>query len=114
IKQKRLFNNKLELQKLFKNKKKINEPNQTYIKIDYVSELVRRQEEVNEKLLYAFYGLQANYQQQAYAARNRWEALDGQMKELGDSHLRQEKLSEDTVASQHRLEQQVTNLHDIL
>src|SRR5699024_2125637 len=55
-----------------------------------------------------------NYQQHAYAARNRWEAMDGQVKKLEDSHLRQEKLSEGAIASQHRLEQQVANLHDIL
>ena len=109
-----LFINNLDHPRVFKNQESIHEPNQAYFKIDYVSELVKRQEEVNEKLLHAFYGLQSNYQQQTYTARNRWEAMDGQVKKLGDSHLRQEELSENTVASQHRLEQQVTNLHDIL
>jgi len=109
-----LFINNLEHPRVFKNEGSIQEPNQAYFKIDYVSELVRRQEEVNEKLLHAFYGLQVNHRQQAYAARNRWEATDRQVKKLEDSHLRQERLSEDTVASQHRLEQQVTNIHDIL
>src|SRR5699024_3701958 len=109
-----LFINNLEHPRVFKNKESIHEPNQAYFKIDYVSELVRRQEEVNEKLLHAFHGLQANYQQHAYAARNRWEAMEGQVKKLEDSHLRQEILSEGAIASQHRLEQQVANLHDIL
>ncbi len=109
-----LFINNLEHPRVFKNEGSIQEPNQAYFKIDYVSELVKRQEEVNEKLLHAFYGLQVNHEQQANAARHRWEATDRQVKKLGDSHLRQEKLSEDAVASQHRLEQQVTNLNDIL
>jgi len=109
-----LFINNLEHPRVFKNEGSIQEPNQAYFKIDYVSELVKRQEEVNEKLLHAFYGLQANYQQQVYAARNRWEVMDGQVKKLEDIHLRQEKLSEGAITSQHRLEQQVTNLHDIL
>src|SRR5699024_10454153 len=109
-----LFINNLEHPRVFKNKESIHETSHAVFKIDYVSELVRRQEEVNEKLLHAFHGLQANYQQQASAARNRWEAMDGQVKKLEDSHLRQVKLSEGAIASQHRLEQQVTNLHDIL
>src|SRR5699024_12788042 len=107
-----LFINNLEHPRVFKNEGSIQEPNQAYFKIDYVSELVKRQEEVNEKLLHAFYGLQVNYQQQAYAARNRWEAMDGQVKKVQDSHLRQEKVAEDTVASQDRVEQQVTAVHD--
>src|SRR5690625_5547759 len=90
-----LFINNLEHPRVFKNEGSIQEPNQAYFKIDYVSELVRRQEEVNEKLLHAFYGLQVNHRQQAYAARNRWEATDRQVKKLEDSHLRQERLSED-------------------
>src|SRR5690625_698556 len=109
-----LFINNLEHPRVFKNEGSIQEPNQAYFKIDYVSELVRRQEEVNEKLLHAFYGLQVIHRQQAYAARIRWEATDRQVKKLEDSNLRQERLSEDTVAWQLRLEQQVTNIHDIL
>src|SRR5699024_5257234 len=98
-----LFINNLEHPRVFKNEGSIQETNQSYFKIDYVSELVKRQEEVNEKLLHAFYGLQANYQQQVYAARNRWEVMDGQVKRLEDIHLRQEKLSEGAITSQHRL-----------
>src|SRR5699024_5787852 len=40
--------------------------------------------------------------------------MDGQVRKLEDSHMRQETLSEGAIASPHRLEQQVANLHDIL
>jgi hypothetical protein len=86
-----VFINKGEHPEVFKTKGKINEPNQGFLKTDYVSELVKEQKEANSLLNQSIQELKNLYQQQENTHSSQWREIGNQLNELSESNLIHEK-----------------------
>src|SRR5699024_12486514 len=73
---------------VFKNEGEIKEPNQGYFKINYFSELLKRQEEVNASLLRSLRDVKLNNNQQEFIQDKRWKEMNQQL-EIGRASCRE-------------------------
>lgn len=86
-----VFINKGEHPDVFKNNASINEPNQGYLRKDYLSELIKEQKEANSLINHSFDDLKNLYQQQENIQSNQMGEIGKQLNALKNSHLQHEK-----------------------
>ncbi|MRH44370.1 hypothetical protein GH741_17135 [Aquibacillus halophilus] len=72
---------------VFKNQEKIPEPNQAYLKIDRISEIVNEQKKTNNSILNSIQGLNSLYHKQQDTQAVQWKNFNKQLSELGRSKL---------------------------
>ncbi|WP_077329596.1 hypothetical protein [Virgibacillus siamensis] len=86
-----LFLNKAEHPNVFRNKQTIEEPNQSYFKLDYFAELVKEQKQVNSKLFNSFRSLESMYEQQKNSQAAQWKEINSQLQSLVEKSFQHEK-----------------------
>lgn len=109
-----LFINRVAHPCVYKNENKITEPNQGYLKIDYFSELLKRQENVNHTLFYSYHNLKMKNQLQESAQNSQWQDINKQLQVLNKSNLQYQQFAGDAIDRQHQLEQRIMKLHETL
>ena len=109
-----LFINSLEHPYVYKNEEKLTEPNQGYLKIDYFSELLKRQENVNHTLFYSYHDLKMKNQLQENAHHQQWKEINSQLQRLNKSNLQYQQLAGDAIHWQNQLDQKMIKLNETL
>ncbi|HLR67626.1 hypothetical protein [Virgibacillus alimentarius] len=99
---------------VFKNEGEIKEPNQGYFKINYFSELLKRQEEVNASLLRSLRDVKLNNNQQEFIQDKRWKEMNQQLEKVNKSNAEQKEFKDHTLQWQKRLDNQVNTLGEVL
>ena len=109
-----LFINRLEHPHVYKNEGKLTEPNQGYLKIDYFSELLKRQENVNHSLFYSYHDLKMKNQMQTNVQQEQWKEINKQLQKINESNLQYEQFAGDAINWQNQLDQKVMRLNETL
>ncbi|MCJ8008384.1 hypothetical protein ACFFF5_16045 [Lederbergia wuyishanensis] len=99
-----LFINNNDHPEVFKNKDKIQAPNQNTFKIDYLSELMMQQREANKVLTHSFLDLKILYEQQEKTHTDQWTEIGKHLDELRDIHLKHEKFEGEVIDWLSKLE----------
>ncbi|MBS4205424.1 hypothetical protein [Lederbergia citrea] len=100
-----LFINKGEHPDVFKNNEKINEPNQQFSKIDYLSELVQEQKKAYISLNDSFQKLKLLSEQQDNTQAIRWKEIGSQLNELKASYYHHEQFENQVIEWLTKLDQ---------
>ncbi|MFP7295876.1 hypothetical protein [Neobacillus niacini] len=106
-----LYINKSKKLKVYKNKKKITEPNQKLVRTDYLSEVIDEQHRANVSLLQAIQEMKYQFQNQEFVQASNWEQVVNQLNELkfsNQKHTEYEELTIHLLKTQEELQKQLT------
>ncbi|MFJ7726569.1 hypothetical protein ACIQXV_10420 [Neobacillus sp. NPDC097160] len=90
-----LYINKKNHPDVYKNRQKLQEPNQLVSRQDFLAELLSDQQKANEALKQALAELGMRYSQQEESKVNQWNQIDSQLKDLSN------RLEKNEEANQH-------------
>lgn len=109
-----LFINKNDHPEVFHNPGNLQESNQGFAKIDYLSELIKGQKEAYESLRHSFYDLKNLHQQQETNQINQWNDIGNQLKELRENHHMQKKFESHVMDWMIKLDEENNKLQSML
>ncbi|MGY0694925.1 hypothetical protein ACW2QC_19520 [Virgibacillus sp. FSP13] len=109
-----LFMNKGEHPDVFMNQSSIEEPNQSFFKIDYFKELVKSQKKMNDSLFRSFHELEFLYQQQQHTQAREWKEIGDQLHALKECNLQHEKFKRDAMEWLTMLDENNKDMHRLL
>jgi hypothetical protein len=109
-----LFINNREHPDVFKSQEEIKEPNQTYTRHDFMTELWVQQQEANGSLKRAFDELKTYYLQQEATQTNQINRIGSSINELQSSQHHHEEMENQVLQWLKRLEEKNLNLHTTL
>ncbi|GAA0607267.1 hypothetical protein GCM10009001_25700 [Virgibacillus siamensis] len=92
-----LFMNKAEHPDVFRNNQSIEEPNQSYFKLDYFDELLKEQNRVNSTLFSSFHNLEKLYEQQKHTQADQWKEINDQLLSLMERSFQHEQFESETM-----------------
>ncbi len=96
---------------VYKSKKKINEPNQKFVKKDYLSEVIDEQHQANVSLMNAINEMKHQFLNQEVVQANNWDKIENQLKEIRTSnqkHIEYEEVIMDLLKTQEELQKQLS------
>ena len=88
---------------VFKHQGDIAEPNQGYLKIDYYSEMINQQKNINESLALSIQELTELFQKQSKNQLKQWNEVTNQLSDLKESQKQHEKFEVQTKEWLHAL-----------
>ncbi|NYE05443.1 DNA repair ATPase RecN [Bacillus niacini] len=97
--------------KVYKNKKKISEPNQKVVRRDYLSEVIEEQHQANVSLLNAINEMKHQYRNQEVVQANNLDKISNQLNEISTSnqkHTEYEELIIHLLKTQEELQKQLS------
>ncbi|MFB3162726.1 hypothetical protein ABLO26_15265 [Neobacillus sp. 179-J 1A1 HS] len=97
--------------KVYKNKKKISEPNQKVVRRDYLSEVIDEQHQANVSLLNAINEMKHQYRNQEVVQANNLDKISNQLNEISTSnqkHTEYEELIIHLLKTQEELQKQLS------
>ncbi|MEH7119868.1 hypothetical protein V7128_20965 [Neobacillus vireti] len=109
-----LFINKQVHPNLFKNNSQLAESNQTISRQDFLTELMKDQQQTTTALNQALAELQLRYQQQTAAQNTQWKQVDYQLSDLKNNTLRQQKFENEMVTNLHSLHEKHVQIEAIV
>lgn len=109
-----LFINKDDHPEVFHNPNSLQDPNQHFAKIDYLSELITGQKEAYESLRHSFRDLKDYHQQQETNQMNQWNDIIAQLKELRENHQQQKEFASHVMNWLIKLDEESNKLQGIL
>ncbi|MEH7013844.1 hypothetical protein V7087_24050 [Neobacillus niacini] len=80
--------------KVYKNKKKIPEPNQKFVRRDYLTEVIDEQQKANVSLIIAINEMKHQFLNQEVVQANYWDKVTNQLNELRTSNLQHKEYEE--------------------
>lgn len=107
-----LYINNGKYPKVYKNKKKISEPNQKLVRRDYLSEVIDEQHQANVSLLNAINEMKYQYLNQEVVQANNLDKISNQLNEISTSnqkHTEYEELIIHLLKTQEELQKQLSD-----
>lgn len=101
-----LFINTGEHPSVFGNEKDIIGKNQSFYRRDHVSELIKKQEQVNTTLLHSLREMTILQRKQARQQEQKWQQSESQLEELKKQNAEQKRFENNTLATLNGLDQQ--------
>lgn len=89
-----LYINKGKHPAVFKNKKKIPEPNQKFVRRDSLTEVIDEQQKANVSLIHAINEMKHQFLNQEVVQANHWDKVTDQLNELRTSNMKQKEYEE--------------------
>ncbi|WP_045516418.1 hypothetical protein [Neobacillus niacini] len=80
--------------KVYKNKKKITEPNQKFVRRDYLTEVIDEQQKANVSLIISINEMKHQFLNQEVVQANHWDKVTNQLNELRTSNLQHKEYEE--------------------
>lgn len=99
---------------IYKNDRKIDEPNQGFFIRNHVEEMIKEQKSINDSLHRSFHRLKWLQQQNEYKQSGQWQEIDGKLKELKEINQQHEKLEEQVVTQLKKLENENSKVQHLL
>ncbi|MGP4107924.1 hypothetical protein [Virgibacillus sp. L01] len=99
---------------VYMNGSDILEPNQGYFRVDYFSEMIKEQKELNKSLSNSFRDLKSLYHQQTNTQAGRWQEVGKQLEVLKESNLQHKNFENQAVQWLKTLDSNNAKLQDIL
>lgn len=99
-----LYMNDRQHPNMYRNRKKLNEPNQTIERRDYLSEMMANQQKLNRTFHRAVYGLRHTQKKLEVRQSNQWKELVEHLEEMQDMSERHEELEEAVLSWLKNLE----------
>ncbi|OZU89365.1 hypothetical protein CIL03_06520 [Virgibacillus indicus] len=99
---------------IYKNNRKIDEPNQGFFIRNHVEEMIKEQKRINESLHRSFHRLKWLQQQSEYKQSGQWQEIDGKLKELKAINQQHVKLEEQVVTQLKKLENENKRVQQLL
>ena len=96
---------------VYKSKKKINEPNQKFVRRDFLSEVIDEQQQANVSLINAINEMKHQFLNQEVVQANNWDKIANQLNEIRTSnqkHKQYEELIIDLLKTQEELQKQLS------
>lgn len=96
---------------VYKNKKKISEPNQKLVRRDYLSEVIDEQHQANVSLINAINEMKHKFLNQEVVQANNWDKVANQLNEISTSHKKHteyEELIIHLLKTQEELQKQLS------
>lgn len=97
--------------KVYKNKKKITEPNQKFVRKDYLTEIIDELEKANVSLIIAINEMKHQFLNQEVVQANHWDKVTNQLNELRTSNLQHKEYEEliiNLLKTQEELQKQLS------
>lgn len=99
---------------IYKNNKKIEEPNQGLFIRNHVEEMIKEQKRINNSLHRSFHRLKWLQQQNEYRQSGQWQEVDGKLKELKEINQQHEKLESQVISQLKKLESENHRVQQLL
>ncbi|WP_160718958.1 hypothetical protein [Bacillus sp. USDA818B3_A] len=109
-----LYINKKAHPNLFKTNQQLADANQLESRQDFLTELMKEQQNANIALNQALKELQMRYQQQTDAQNIHWKQVDYQLNDLKNSNVRQHKFENEMVSNLHSLHERNVQLEAVI
>jgi hypothetical protein len=110
-----LYINKGKHPSVFKNKKKIPEPNQKFVRRDSLTEVIDEQQKANVSLIHALNEMKHQFLNQEMVQANHWDKVTDQLNELRTSNMKQNEYEEliiHLLKTQEELQKQLSEKID--
>ncbi|MDL4842997.1 hypothetical protein [Aquibacillus rhizosphaerae] len=99
---------------IFKNKKNIKEPNQQSFRVNYLTELINEQRNINQSFITSFSELKDVHERHYHMQASNWERIDKQFSELTERQSKQEQFEYQVKQWLSNLDKSENNLHAML